>query len=100
MAVIFQERGEFMAGKKNSSEAAFDRDAFLLELAGGCVLSGETLAGEDYDEGIAEIQAMIRHFLDLGDLDEVAQWRRLLQRTKVEKRRMTKLVYTEEVLPA
>ena len=70
----------------NSSEQAYDRDNFLANFA-GCQCFTEDVSAEEYDKSIDEINAMIAHCIDIGDTEEVSQWRKLLQRTKVEKRR-------------
>lgn len=80
----------------NSSDLAYARDMTLLALASGgenccptCDSDIEEMLSE-YDEGIAEIKAMISYCLDKGWYDEVHQWRRLLQQTRVEKRLVKK----------
>lgn len=40
----------------------------------------------DYRESLCEINAMIEHCIVIGDVDEVASWRRFLMRTKMEMR--------------
>lgn len=70
----------------NSSERAYDRDVFMLEFAGGCA-GVNVLSLEEYDENIAEIEAMISYFIHKGNEEEIRFWRAMLQRTKVEKRR-------------
>lgn len=70
----------------NSSEIAYNTDMFMLEFM-GCECPNVQCEKEDYDENIMEIEAMIDYCIGIGDQAEVKAWRRLLQRTKVEKRR-------------
>ena len=72
----------------NTSEMAYDRDNFYLEFAGGCSAMAEDMASiEEIDEGIGECEAMLYYSIHIGDTEEVAFWRRMLQRNKVAKRR-------------
>lgn len=77
-----------MKNSNNSSDRAYDRDAVLLELAGGCACAESSeLSQADYDRSIAEIEAMIAYSIDTKNEEEIRSWRSMLQRTKVEKRR-------------
>ena len=74
--------------KHNTSERAYDRDAVLLELAGGCACAEPSeLSQADYDNSIADIECMLAHSIDTKNVEEIHFWRCMLQRTKVEKRR-------------
>ena len=70
----------------NSSEKAYDRDIFLANFT-GCKCFSVDVSLDEYDKSISEINAMIQHNIDIGNDEEVAQCRKMLQRTKVEKRR-------------
>ena len=76
-----------MKNSNNSSEMAYDRDAVLLELAGGCACEPCELSQADYNNSIAEIERMLTYSIDTGKEEEIHFWRCMLQRTKVEKRR-------------
>lgn len=75
-----------MSNLMNSSEKAYDRDEFLMNFIGNCC-SAADCSLDEYDKSIDEINEMIAHSIDIGDEKEVSQWRKLLQRTRVEKRR-------------
>ena len=45
---------------------------------------------EEIDEGIGECEAMLYYSIHKGDDEEVAFWRRMLQKNKVAKRRAKK----------
>ena len=80
--------------KKNTSEMAFDRDILLEELVGCCPysVSSSDVPISEWNESIEEIQAMIHHFCDLENDEEVAFWRRMLQQAKVAKRRAKRMI--------
>lgn len=71
----------------NSSDVAYDKGEFLLDLFGGCPGREQVCSSSDYDKGISEIKCLIQHFIDIGNTEEVASLRRMLQREKVAKRR-------------
>jgi hypothetical protein len=70
----------------NSSEQAYDRDNFLANFI-GCKCFDVECSKEEYDDSISEINAMIQHNIDIGNSEEIKEWRKMLQRAKVEKRR-------------
>ena len=75
----------------NTSELAYDRDNFYLEFAGGCAAPTEDMASiEEIDESIGECEAMLYYNIHIGNEEEVAFWRRMLQSNKVAKRRAKK----------
>lgn len=71
----------------NSSEKAYDRDIFLSQFIGCECNEPDNIELSEYDKSISEINAMIQHSIDIGNMEEVAQWRKMLQRTRVDKRR-------------
>ena len=78
--------------KKNSSELAYDQKKFIADFIGCECFESDVCTLQEYDESIAEINAMIAHNIELGDKKEVKQWRELLQQTKVEKRRAKRMI--------
>lgn len=71
----------------NSSEKAYDRYVFLREFVGCKCGDQEDISLSEYKKSISEINAMIQHNIDIGNQEEIAYWRKMLQRTRVEKRR-------------
>lgn len=76
---------------KNTSEAAYNRDlkmeGFVDAFMDKSCCAESAIDYQEYDKSIAEIQAMIDHSIMLGRKDEIAEWRRMLQKAKVAKRR-------------
>lgn len=81
--------------KNNSSETAYDRKCFIAEFV-ECECFNELIMCdniiEEYNSSINEINAMIAHFIDIKNDEEVAFWRSFLQQTKVAKRRAKKMI--------
>lgn len=76
--------------RENSSERAYRHKALIADLIEcECFYAGEESL-DDYDEAIADCLAMIDHFVDLRNEEEVAFWRSMLQQTKIEKRHAQK----------
>lgn len=79
----------------NKSELVYDQKQLIADLI-GCECFGikenEDIVLSEYDEDINEINCMIQHFIDLGNEKEISEWRKMLQQTKVEKRRAKKLI--------
>ena len=74
--------------KKNTSELAFERDNFLAEFS-GCLpfdYSFDECSLKDYDDSIAEINMMIDYCISINNESEIHEWRKMLQRTKMQKR--------------
>lgn len=71
----------------NSSEKAYDRDIFLSQFIGCECNETDNIELSEYDKSISEINSMIQHSIDIGNMEEVAQWRKMLQQTRVDKRR-------------
>lgn len=71
----------------NSSEKAYNRDVFLREFVGCKCGDQEDIQLSEYEKSISEINAMIQYNIDIGNQEEIAYWRKMLQRTRVEKRR-------------
>lgn len=77
----------------NKSEMAYDQTQLMADFIGcDCFSINENLSLSDYDDAIQEIMSMIEYCIDIGDKTEVAEWRRMLQQTKVEKRRAKKMI--------
>lgn len=74
--------------KKSRSDAIYDAKKELASFAGcECCEEEETLDVKEYDKSIAEIQCMIDYFIGMENTEEVSFWRRMLQETKIAKRR-------------
>ena len=79
--------------KKNSAEKTYDQKKFIAEFICCDCFEAETtddLSG--YDESIEQINAMIDHSIMIGNEEEVSQWRKMLQQTKVAKRRAKRMI--------
>ncbi len=70
----------------NSSEKAYERDKLIADFI-ECNCFNSDYSQKEYDNSIAEINAMIQHSIGIENDEEIAQWRKMLQRTRVEKRR-------------
>ena len=80
------------AKKINSSELTLQRDNFLAESV-GCLPFTYSSEDDEYtlqalNESISEIEAMIDHFIRLNNTEEVSFFRKMLQRTKTQKRQL------------
>ena len=79
--------------KKNSAEKTYDQKKFIAEFIGCDCFEVETVDDlSEYDKSIAEINAMIDHNISVGDMEEVSNWRKMLQQTKVAKRRAKRMI--------
>ncbi len=77
----------------NKSEIVYDQKQLMADFIGcDCFGINENVSLSEYDDAIVEIVSMIDHCIDIGDKAEVAEWRRMLQQTKVEKRRAKKVI--------
>lgn len=78
--------------KKNSAEKTYDQKKFIAEFICCDCFEAEVEDLSEYDESISEINAMIDHSIMIGDEEEVSQWRKMLQQTKVAKRRAKRMI--------
>lgn len=77
----------------NKSEIVYNQKQLMADFIGcDCFGISENVALSDYDDAISEIISMIEYCIDIGDKTEVAEWRRMLQQTKIEKRRARKMI--------
>lgn len=77
----------------NKSEAVYDQKQLIADLIGcDCFGIDENVDLSEYDESMEEINCMLQHCIDIGDEKEVSFWRKMLQQTKVEKRRAKKMI--------
>ena len=77
----------------NKSEKVYEQKQLMADLIGcECFGINENVKPSDYDDAILEIMSMIEYNIDVGDKKEAAEWRRMLQQTKVEKRRAKKMI--------
>lgn len=77
----------------NRSEATYDQKQLIADLIGcDCFGIGESISLSEYDESMEEINNMISWFIMENDEKEVAFWRQMLQQTRVEKRRVKKMI--------
>ena len=78
--------------KMNSSEMAFHNDNMMAEFVGCLPFNYSSEEDEaqmqSLNESILEIEAMIDHFITLNNPEEVSYFRKMLQRTKVQKRQI------------
>lgn len=78
--------------KKNSAEKTYDQKKFIAEFIGCDCFEVEVEDLSEYDESISEINAMIDHSIMIGNEEEVSNWRKMLQQTKVAKRRAKRMI--------
>jgi len=96
--------------RRNSSDVTYDRGSFILSAIDSpcCETGMESICGQisngtlteaggsrilkEYDESIAEINAMISYFVAMDNKEEISFWRSQLQKTKVEKRRVREMI--------
>ena len=77
----------------NKADAVYEQKQLMADFIGcECFGVNENMKLSDYDDAILEIMSMIEYNIDIGDKEEVANWRRMLQQTKVEKRRAKKMI--------
>ena len=77
----------------NKTDAVYEQKQFIADLIDcECFGFNENVRLSDYDDSILEIMSMIEYNIDIGDKKEVAEWRRMLQQTKIEKRRAKKMI--------
>lgn len=72
---------------------AFERDKIMMAFVGeNCPDNGNYASLDEeyeaYRDSLDEINSMIQYSQDINDADEVAFWRRLLMRTKMEMREL------------
>ena len=72
--------------KENTSEKAYEHNKFIAEVIGCDCYENIECSPEEYDKGIAEIEAMIDYSISIGNKEEISQWRKMFQKTKEEKR--------------
>lgn len=82
--------------KKNSAEKTYDQKKFIAEFIGCDCFESEVEDLSEYDESISEINVMIDHSIMIGDEEEVSQWRKMLQQTKVAKRRAKRMIESKK----
>lgn len=78
--------------KKNSAEKTYDQKKFIAEFIDCDCFEAEVEDLSEYDESISEINAMIDHSIMIGNEEEVSNWRKMLQQTKVAKRRAKRMI--------
>lgn len=77
----------------NTAEAVYDQKQFIADFIGcECFGINKNVSLTDYDDSIQEIISMIEYNIERGNKKEAAEWRRMLQQTKVEKRRAKKMI--------
>ena len=77
----------------NKSEMAYDQKQLIADLIGcDCFGIDENMDLSEYDESMEEINGMISWYVAEGNQEEVSFWRKMLQQTKVEKRRAKKMI--------
>lgn len=77
----------------NKSEMVYDQKQLIADLIGcDCFGIDENVDLSEYDKSIEEINCMLQHCIEIGDESEVSFWRKMLQQTKVEKRRAKKMI--------
>lgn len=78
--------------KQNSSEKVYEQKKFIADFIGCECFKNNCKDLHEYDESISEINAMIAHNIEIGDEEEISFWRKMLQQTRVEKRRAKKMI--------
>ena len=77
----------------NKADAVYEQKQLMADFIGcECFGINDNVKLSDYDDAILEIMTMIEYNIGIGDKEEVANWRRMLQQTKVEKRRAKKMI--------
>ena len=77
----------------NKADAVYEQKQLMADFIGcECFGVNENMKLSDYDDAILEIMSMIEYNIDIGDKKEAAEWRRMLQQTKVEKRCAKKMI--------
>lgn len=77
----------------NKSEVVYDQKQLIADLIDcECFGIDEKVNISEYDKSIEEINSMIDYYITVGNEEEVAEWRKMLQQTKVEKRRAKKMI--------
>ena len=77
----------------NKAETVYNQKQLMADFIGcDCFGISENVALSDYDDAISEIISMIEYCIDIWDKTEVAECRRMLQQTKIEKRRARKMI--------
>ncbi len=77
----------------NKANAVYEQKQLIADFIGcECFEFNEDMKLSDYDESIELINCMIEYYIDIGNKKEVAEWRRMLQQTKIEKRRAKEMI--------
>lgn len=77
----------------NKSDAVYGQKQLIADLIGcECFGADENTDMSEYDESIEEINSMIGYFIEDGNRKEAAEWRKMLQQVKVEKRRAKRMI--------
>lgn len=77
----------------NKSDRIYEQKQLIADFIGcECFGVDDNIKLSDYDDAILEIMSMIEYYIDVEDNKEVAEWRRMLQQAKVEKRRAKKMI--------
>lgn len=71
-----------------SKQILQDREAFCSAFFGEecCNTNDEVSSLEEIDEAISDCKAMLDYSIDLNDKNEIAFWRKLLQKNKMQRR--------------
>lgn len=84
----------------NKSDKIYEQKQLIAELIGCECFGIDENEMSDYDDSIQEILCMIAYNIDIGNKKEIAEWRRLLQQTKVEKRCARKMIESKNRMEA
>ncbi len=77
----------------NKSDAVYNQKQLIADLIScECFGIDENADISQYDKSIKEINSMINYYIATGNEQEVAEWRKMLQQEKVEKRRVKKMI--------
>lgn len=77
----------------NKADAVYEQKQFIADFIDcECFGNNENVKLSDYNDAILEIMSMIEYNIDIGDKKEAAEWRRMLQQPKIEKRRVKKMI--------
>lgn len=77
----------------NKSDMIYDQKQIIADLIGcDCFGIDENVDLSEYDESMEEINGMISWYVAKGNQEEVSFWRKMLQQTRVEKRRAKKMI--------
>lgn len=77
----------------NKLEGVYEQKQLIADLIDCKCFGVEKSADiQEYNNSIAEINSMIQHFIDLNNKKEIAEWRKMLQQEKIEKRRVKEMI--------